>query len=92
MKDYIICIFVSIITILGILIYINHQNNKFVVEEEIFNKKLTNNTKCIDCQKNLPLKYKYLSVASKCYDCEKQYLNQNLNPIFTQPSKCFSCL
>ena len=82
MKHYIICIFVTVITILSIVIYINHYNNKFVVEEEIFNKKISDNTKFIDYNKNLPLMYKYISVASKYNECEQK----NINPIITIPN------
>ena len=91
MKNYIICIFISFIFSI-IMIY---NLDKIIYKEDnisIFDKFKSNNNKCLNCKDELPLKYMYLSVPSKCYDCEKQYLNQNLNPIYTQPTKCFSCL
>ena len=50
-----------------------------------------NPTKCFSCESELSYQKKYLANPSKCFSCEKQYINNGLNPIYSQPTKCFSC-
>ena len=50
-----------------------------------------NPTKCFSCEKELSYDKQYLAYPSKCFSCEKQYLQNNINPIYSQPTKCFSC-
>ena len=33
----------------------------------------------------------YIAQPSKCFSCEKELLNSNIDPNLAQPTKCFSC-
>lgn len=62
-----------------------------IKRRESFQLYLAQPTKCVDCERQLPVGMKYMGQPSKCFDCEKDLKNRNLSPHLGQPTKCFDC-
>ena len=64
-----------------------------IKRRESFQLYLAQPTKCVDCERQLPVGMKYMGQPSKCFDCEK-HLEKSYGTSYGalgNPSKCLSC-